>query len=92
MPPRLKKPPPGEEIRLARDIDTLKRMALAIRTGVPQAQRRAFVFNDAELRCLERMAKGEAVPEVVLMADVDRRRWAREYLAWPYRCTDEDGA
>jgi hypothetical protein len=46
--------------------------------------RRAFVFNEAEIAVLERIARGEEVPEVVLMPDIDRRRWAKVHLAWPY--------
>jgi hypothetical protein len=35
------------------------------------------------------MAGGEEVPEVKLMPGVDRRRWARVHLAWPYVYEDE---
>jgi hypothetical protein len=88
----LKPKPPGEEIRLSRDLDTIKRQVVAVRTGVPMKDRRAFVFNDAEIAALERMARGEHVPEVVLMPDVDKRRWAKVRLAWPYVYEDEDRA
>ena len=79
----------GEPIRLSHDLATIKRKVVAIRTGVRMKDRRAFVFNDSELRLLERMANGEAVPEVVLMPDIDRVRWARRHLAWPYEYAEE---
>ncbi len=84
----------GEPIRLIGDLDTIKRKVVAIRTNVPMKQRRAFVFTDAEIRCLERMARGEQVPEVELMPDIDRVRWAKMQLAWPrdFDYGGEDGA
>jgi hypothetical protein len=75
---------PGEDIRLSRNLDTIRRKAVAVRTNVPMSARRAFVFNEAEIAVLERIARGEEVPEVVLMPDIDRRRWAKVHLAWPY--------
>jgi hypothetical protein len=73
----------GQPIRLSRDLDTFKRKYKAIRTNVPMKDRRAFVFNDAEIAVLKRMDRGEQVPEVVLPLDINRVRWAKMNLAWP---------
>jgi len=78
VPPRLKQPPPGEEIRL-RSLQIIKRKVVALQSPAPlkAADVIAAVFNPTEVGILKRLAAGERVAGI----DLSQER-AKKELAW----------
>ena len=83
MPPRLKKPKPGEEIRLS-SLDILRRKVRAIQ-GMAADQITA-VFNESEIAIIKRLAKGETVRGVEMTQAEAARQLRRIALGgwWGY--------